>query len=330
MSIPSTVYPPPFNVTRASHVVLNVTDLARSRAFYGDALGLVVTEQTADTIWLRGMEEACHHSLVLRQAETPSCERIGMRVYTESDLDLAQVWFEKAGLPAQFVSVPGQGRTLQVCDSVGTPLEFCATMPVLPRMLVAFEHHRGLLPLRLDHFQLFTPDVPGACAFYTAMGFRLSEYVALDDTDTLLFGFLQRKGNPHDIVFAHGTGPRLHHFAFLVPDTAHLLHACDVAGGLGFGEALEHGPGRHGPGHAMFAYFRDPDGHRVELFTTHYQVMDIEIEPVRWQASYLRNRPWGLPPRQAWYSEASTFRDRTPTPIGYSAQPFTLETMLSR
>jgi catechol 2,3-dioxygenase-like lactoylglutathione lyase family enzyme len=30
------------------------------------------------------------------------------------------------------------------------------------------------------------------------------------------------------------------------------------------------GPGRHGPGHAQFVYMRDPDGHRVELFTTHF------------------------------------------------------------
>ncbi len=152
-------------------------------------------------------------------------------------------------------------------------------------MLGKFEQHRGLLPLRLDHFQLFTPNVPDAVRFYMDMGFRLSEYMAVDGTDTPVFGFLQRKGNPHDIVFANGTGPRLHHFAFVVPDAAYLLYACDVAGSHGFSDALEHGPGRHGPGHAMFVYLRDPDGHRIELFATHYQVMDIKNEPVRWEAS---------------------------------------------
>jgi hypothetical protein len=33
MTIPSPVYDPPFNITRASHVVLTVRDLAASRRF---------------------------------------------------------------------------------------------------------------------------------------------------------------------------------------------------------------------------------------------------------------------------------------------------------
>ncbi len=97
MSIPQTAFPAPFKVTRASHVVLDVTDLDRSRRFYADALGLVVTQASADAVWLRGMEEACHHSRVLHKASTPSCVRIGMRVYTETDLDHAYAWFTAAG-----------------------------------------------------------------------------------------------------------------------------------------------------------------------------------------------------------------------------------------
>ena len=57
---------------------------------------------------------------------------------------------------------------------------------------------------------------------------------------------------------------------------------------MGFAENIEFGPGRHGPGHALFVYMRDPDGHRIELFNTHYQCIDIEDEPVRWDASLRR------------------------------------------
>jgi catechol 2,3-dioxygenase len=35
---------PPFNITRASHVVLTARDLEASRAFYADVLGFVATE----------------------------------------------------------------------------------------------------------------------------------------------------------------------------------------------------------------------------------------------------------------------------------------------
>ena len=51
-----------------------------------------------------------------------------MRVFTEDDLEKAKAFFERAGLPAKWVEVPHQGRTLHVNDPVGTPLEFCATM----------------------------------------------------------------------------------------------------------------------------------------------------------------------------------------------------------
>jgi catechol 2,3-dioxygenase len=251
-------------------------------------------------------------------------------VFSEEDLAHAKACFDHAGLASSWADVAHQGRTLHVADAVGSPLEICASMETRPRMVVAFDAFRAACPHRLDHFQILTPDVQRACDFYCGIGFRLSEYIAVDGTDDLLFIFLQRKGNPHDIVFAQGRGPRLHHAAFTVPDATHLIHACDHAGACGFGASLEYGPGRHGPGHALFAYFRDPDGHRIELFTTHYQVMDIENAPVRWDASYMRQRPWGLPPRQKWYQEASPFAGVEPCSPDGTANPMTLERFLQQ
>jgi catechol 2,3-dioxygenase len=135
----------------------------------------------------------------------------------------------------------------------------------------------------------------------------LAEYISPDGTDELLFVFLQRKGNPHDIVFAPGAGPRLHHAAFAIPESYHFFHVCDLAVEMGFAANVEFGPGRHGPGHALFVYLRDPDGHRIELFNTQYQVMDIENEPVRWDASVAMQRLWQLPARLQWFNEASRF-----------------------
>jgi catechol 2,3-dioxygenase len=108
-----------------------------------------------------------------------------------------------------------------------------------------------------------------------------------------------------------------------------LFQACDILGTLGFGKRLEHGPGRHGPGHALFVYFRDPDGHRVELFNTHYQMMDIENAPVRWNASYTRQRGWGLPPQRKWHFEASRFAGVEPRDPARMPDPYTLEKYLA-
>jgi catechol 2,3-dioxygenase len=330
MPLPSIVLDPPFNVTRISHVALTVADIERSRVFYEEVIGLVPTLVTDQYVYYRGVEEACHHSLVLRQlGGAPVCQRIGLRVLTETDLDLADRYFHAAGCQVTWADVAHQGRTLQVTDPFGTRLEFCARMPVQPRQITKFHRHKGGCGLRLDHVQLLTPHVQEALDFYMKLGFWLTEYVAAND-ERIRAVFLQRKGNPHDLVFFHGDGPRLHHFAFVAPETQHMLRACDVAGELGYGAQVERGPGRHGPGHAFFVYFRDPDGHRVELFNTHYQTMDLENEPVRWDpADPAVAYPWGMPARGRWFEQATNFEGQEVRLASPRPTPMTLERFLA-
>lgn len=311
MQIPPALHHPPFNVTRASHLTLTVRDLAASRDFYAGVIGMAVTEEEPGAVYLRGLEEACHHSLVLRPAkDRPACARIGLRVFDEEDLLKAEAFYRAAGLPTSWSEQPHQGRTLHARDIFGVPLEFCATMPVMPRLLTEFTRYQGAAAQRIDHFQVHVPDVRRGLDFYMAQGFRTSEYRVTAAPERLASVFLQRKGNPHDLVLFNGAGPRLHHFAFTTVDTHTLIHACDTAGQLGFARNLERGPGRHGPGHALYVYFRDPDGHRVEVFTSHYQMLDQELEPVRWDPrSPHRLQQWALPPCRSWVEEASDFPD---------------------
>ena len=308
IQLPTPVYRPPFNLTRASHVVHRVRDLPASRVFYVDLVGLVVSDETEDMIWLRGLEEGCHHSLVLKKGD-PVTERAGFRVLTEEDLELAQAFFAEAGHPTAWVEVAHQGRTLHTVDPAGTPIELCAVMETRPRLFHHLEAYKGACAQRLDHVQVVTPEVQPCLDFYNAIGFRLSEYV-VDDAEDPVMVFLQRKGNPHDVVFAKGPGPRLHHVAYTVPETQNLMTAADLFVRAGFGDQVEFGPARHfSPGLARFLYLRDPDGHRVELFPSHYQTIDIEDEPLRWQAPDFRIGGWQTPP-QRWFDEASAFGAR--------------------
>jgi catechol 2,3-dioxygenase len=328
--LPAANFDCPFDITRASHVVLTVKDLAVSRTFYENVIGLIVTLEEDDALYLRGIEEACHHSLVLRKsAAVRSCSRIGMRMFQERDLEKAHGHFKSAGCEVSWVEIAHQGKTLHVTDPFGIALEFCARMQTVPRQITNFTVHRGGCAQRIDHYQLLTPDVRKACEFYMGLGFMLTEYIAPDDGN-LRGVFLQRKGNPHDIVLFSGAGPRLHHTAFLTPEVHNLLRACDVAGQLGFGRGVERGPGRHGPGHALFVYFRDPDGHRVELFNTHYQTMDIENEPVQWDpANADVSFPWGLPAQRSWFEQATPFENRAVVEPETKASPLTLEKFLA-
>ncbi|MER6135594.1 VOC family protein [Streptomyces sp. NPDC001815] len=48
----------------------------------------------------------------------------------------------------------------------------------------------------------------------------------------------------------------------------HVLRAADLFGSLRKEHHIERGPGRHGVSNAFYLYLRDPDGHRVEIFTS--------------------------------------------------------------
>jgi catechol 2,3-dioxygenase len=329
--LPPVNFKPPFNITRASHIVLNVADLAKSRAFYVDIVGLIVTEETGDTCYLRGLAEACHHSLVLVQSKdaASTCKRIGFRVFLDEDLDAAYAFFKEQGLPAQWVEVAHQERTLHVEDPFGTKIELCAKMETRPRLYLERDKFKGAHAQRIDHYQIFSPDTYASCAFYSQLGFRNSEYLA--HGETLLGAFMYRKGTCLDLAIVQNDGPCMHHFAYIVPESHNIFTACDLAGIYGYAHEVERGPGRHGPGGMLFVYLRDPDGHRVELCDGHYQTIDIEVEPVRWDAGSLNTSVrWGLPASHRWYFEASRFEGAELVATPSKPNPETLETYVTK
>ena len=102
VDLPKTDFFPPFNITRASHLVFTARDLAASRDFYTEVIGLIVTDETPDTLWLRGVEERCHHSLTLKRTNgQPMCERVGFRMFMDEDLDKAKAHFDTTGIRSE-------------------------------------------------------------------------------------------------------------------------------------------------------------------------------------------------------------------------------------
>lgn len=327
--LPTTNPHPEFAITRASHVSLGVTDLERSRDFYRDVVGLVVTEESDDVVYLRGLEEAAHHSLVLERSELAQAHRVGLRVRGDEDILAAEKFFAAAGIEHQRVERDHQGPTLQFRDPVGTLMELTSSMDVVERKMQRFDQFVGGAPQRIDHFQIVTYDVQTATEFYTGLGMRIAEYTATEGDEELWGTWMEVKGNTHDLVFTNGRGPRLHHFAFAVPDGSSLLHAADVAGALGAGNEIDRGPGRHGLSNALFLYLRDPDQHRIELFNTHYQFIDLEVPPIRWDVTDPRRAQlWGMPASRRWFFEASEFPGETVREPLLSATPETLESYL--
>ncbi len=308
MPVPAPNLYPTFNIVRLSHVELIVRDLARSRAFYVDTLGLQVTHEDGEVIMLRALEERGHHCIVLRKGDEPAAEHLGFKLFDEADLDRAEQFFRDKDLPVEWVERPFQSRTLRTRDPFGVPLEFYARMDRLPPIHQQYALYRGVKPLRIDHFNCFTVNVDESVAFYNELGFRVTEYTEDEETGRLWAAWMHRKGGVHDIAFTNGRGPRLHHTAFWVPTPLNIIDLLDLMSTTGYLANIERGPGRHGISNAFFLYVRDPDGHRIEIYCSDYQTVDPDLEPIRWDLKDpQRQTLWGAPAPRSWFEEGSTF-----------------------
>ena len=309
MPVPAPNLYPPFNTIRLSHVALNVADLGASRAFYADTIGLQVTDEGDGRLYLRGMEERGHHSVILQASEAPgTVEVLGFKTFDEADLDRAETYFQSKGRPTSWVERAHQGRTLLTSDIHGIPLEFYHRMERLPSIHQKYALYRGVKPLRIDHFNCFSPDVDASVAFYSDFGFRVTEYTEDEDTGRLWAAWMHRKGGVHDMAFTNGAGPRMHHLAFWVPTPMNIIDLLDLMATTGYVSAIERGPGRHGISNAFFLYVRDPDGHRVEIYCSDYQTVDPDHEPIRWDLKDpQRQTLWGAPAPESWFKHGTCF-----------------------
>ena len=322
MPVPKPILYPPFNVVRLAYVELAVPNLAASRAFYVDTLGLQVSHEDASCITLRAMEERGHHCMILRKADTATANVLGFRLYDTPDLDKAHDWFKAQGHPVSWVERPWQGRTLRTTDNIGIPLEFYCEMEKLPAIHQKYALYRGVKPLRIDHFNCFSPDVDASVAFYNSIGFRVTEYTEDEASKKLWAAWLHRKGGVHDMAFTNGTGPRLHHTAFWVPNPLNIIDLLDLMSTTGYLKNIERGPGRHGISNAFFLYVRDPDGHRIEIYCSDYLTVDPDLEPIKWDLKDpQRQTLWGAPAPRSWFEEGSPFTGIAVREAALKAQP---------
>jgi catechol 2,3-dioxygenase len=309
--IPAPSLTPP-DIVRCAYMDVVVTDLAASRAFYVDVLGLVVTEESESEIYLRTFEEFIHHNLVLRQGPVAAVASLAYRVRTPEDVDRAQAYYEAMGCRTerrQNGFVRGVGDSVRVEDPLGFPYEFFHHVDHVERLAWRYDLYSPGALVRLDHFNQVTPDVPRGLAYMEALGFRVTEDI--EDEDGIVYAaWLRRKDTVHDTALTGGNGPRLHHLAFATHEMTNIIHICDKLGALRMSDRIERGPGRHGVSNAFYLYLLDPDGHRVEIYTQDYYTGDPDNPVVTWDVHDNQRRDWwGNPVVPSWYTEASLVLD---------------------
>lgn len=315
--VPTPQAAPP-DIVRCAYMELVVTDLAKSREFYVDLLGLVVTEETEDALYLRTYEEFIHHNLVLRKGPVPAVAAFGYRVRAPEELDRAVAFYTELGCRVerrQDGFVKGIGDAVRVQDPLGFPLEFFYEVEHVERLAWHYDLHIPGAIVRLDHFNQVTPDVPKAAAHMVDLGFRVTEDIE-DGEGVVYAAWMRRKPTVHDTAMTGGDGPRMHHVAFATHEKHNIIAICDKMGALRLSDQIERGPGRHGVSNAFYLYILDPDGHRVEIYTQDYWTGDPDNPLVTWDVHDNQRRDWwGNAVVPSWYTEATLVLDLDGNPM---------------
>ena len=300
------------DILRCAYMEIIVTDLAASREFYVDILGLVVTAEEEDALYLRTYDEFIHHNLVLRQGPAAGVSAFSYRVRSPEDVDKAQAFYEKRGCRTERNREgfnKGIGDSVRAIDPLGFPVEYFYEVEHVERLAWAYHLHVPGALVRLDHFNQITPDVPRGCRWHEELGFRVTERIA-DKAGTEYAAWMRRKPTVHDTAMTGGDGPRMHHIAFATHEKHNILSICDKLGSLRRSDAIERGPGRHGVSNAFYLYLRDPDGHRVEIYTQDYYTGDPDNPLVSWDVHDNQRRDWwGTPVVPSWYTDGSRVID---------------------
>ena len=148
-------------------------------------------------------------------------------------------------------------------------------------------------PLQLTHCVLNTKDRPGAVRFaQEVLGFKLSDR-------TRGMSFMRCESTHHSLAYVDAHLSSLNHLAFEMPTLDSVMR--------GIGRMLDHGhksvwgPGRHGPGNNVFAYFVAPFGGIIE-YTSEIQRVDDSYKtgaPEDWTWPPARGDQWGIGGRDA-------------------------------
>ena len=287
---------------KLGYVALNVTDLARSTAFYCDTLGLQPVENeragAGEPQFFRCDWD--HHNIMLFEGAAPGLKRIGFEMESAAELERlftllkgcgAQVWEVPAEESARF----HQRRSIRLHEPhTGATFEFYDHMrefggqPYVPTVAKI---------QRLGHLVLRTPAYAQAIQFFTeVLNFHISDVI--EDAVTFTRCFPNRFH--HSLGIGNGKTRGLHHVNFMVTEVDDIGRAI-----WRFNQAqvpIVNGPGRHPPSGSMFLYFLDPDGLTLEYSFGMEEFPETGarkhrvLEPIRASFDY-----WGAPvdPRKA-------------------------------
>jgi catechol 2,3-dioxygenase-like lactoylglutathione lyase family enzyme len=265
---------PVIRVRRIAHATFETPEVERQIAYYTNVLGLALVEREQGAAYLASTLD--HHSVVLKEGPAAQCTRLSFQVAPGTDIGELQRQLSGHGIKSERRSAPAPSirEFISFQDPKGTGID----------VFTEYETSRqdfqstGIVPLKLGHVAFTTTELQKLVEFYTqVLGFRISDWMGD------FFVFMRCGPDHHTVNLVQAKSTKMHHIAFELRDWAHVQAACDHLSRHDI--RLVWGPGRHGIGHNIFTYHRNPDGQYTELFTELDKMHDEEL-------GYFEPRPW--------------------------------------
>ena len=248
-----------------------------------------------------------HHILGLHRGPQPAVVRLVFDVASRNDIDALHRTVAASGVPvtapARLAAELGGGYGFGCKDPDGRNLAFvcdCAD-----HADTGSEPDR---PRHIAHVNLNAKAFDESLVFFTGtLGFRV-----IDENAPLWF--LHCHSTEHSsVVFAKTNMPTLNHVAFEMGDYDAVMRGIGRMKDNGY--PIEWGPGRHGPGNNVFAYFCGPDELPIEYASDALQIDDSYVPRGSdyWKFPPGRSDHWGVTqPRSARYHRVQRLFGFTP------------------
>jgi catechol 2,3-dioxygenase len=306
------------DIAHLSHVEMLTPKPEESLRFFVDVMGMTISGQKGDSVYLRGWDDYEHHSLQLTASKTSGLGHYALRAASPQALQRRVETIEKAGLGKDWKEDNvGHGPAYCFTDPDGHPIEIyyetewyqpsAETKPALKNQASRYSD-RGVGVRRLDHIALFASEVRSNRQFMQeALGARLTEQIIFDDGSEKA-AWVTFTNKSYDVTFAedaYGVKGRLHHFTYAMDNREAILRAADIC--LEHGIFIETGPHKHAIQQTFFLYVYEPGGNRFEIANAGARlILAPDWKPIVWsEAERKKGQAWGLKTIESFHTHGT-------------------------
>ena len=299
---------PIFDLAHLGHMEMLTPKPDESLKFFVDVMGMTVSGQKGESVYLRGWDDYERYSLKLTASKTSGMEHMALRARSPQALERRVAALKGSGFDIGWIDGDmGQGPAFRCRDPDGHIVELYyetewyqappELKPALKNQAQRFPA-RGVNVRRLDHLNCLAVDIKANRLFFenylgcrTDRADRAERRQRSGDVDDDVEQELRFRLYPRPLRQARG---RFHHVTYALDSREEILRAADIF--LENGVYIETGPHKHAIQQTFFLYVYEPGGNRVEVANAGARlILAPDWKPIVWtEEERKKGQAWGL------------------------------------